>query len=74
METQTSIWLQQHGLDNIPLKMRPSGDYQSDVYLKRFWLSQLDKNPTLVFDDRDSVVQMWRDNGIVCCQVAPGGF
>jgi hypothetical protein len=26
------------------------------------------------FDDRDKVVKMWRDNGIICFQVAPGDF
>ena len=27
-----------------------------------------------VFDDRDKVVKMWRENGISCFQVAPGNF
>ncbi|WP_435575134.1 hypothetical protein [Burkholderia plantarii] len=27
-----------------------------------------------VFDDRDSVVAMWRDAGVTCFQVAPGEF
>ena len=26
------------------------------------------------FDDRDKVVQMWRDNGITCFQVNYGNF
>jgi len=28
----------------------------------------------MVFDDRDKVVNMWRENGIPCLQVAPGNF
>ena len=28
----------------------------------------------MVFDDRDRVVNMWRRNGVVCAQVAPGDF
>ena len=27
-----------------------------------------------VFDDRNQVVDMWRDNGITCFQVAEGDF
>lgn len=26
------------------------------------------------FDDRQQVVDMWRDNGVPCAQVAPGRF
>ncbi|WP_442411278.1 phosphatase domain-containing protein [Methylobacterium aerolatum] len=29
---------------------------------------------TLVFEDRVSMVAMWRSRGIVCCQVAPEDF
>jgi hypothetical protein len=31
-------------------------------------------NPTLVFDDRTSVVDMWRSRGLRAVQVAPGDF
>ena len=27
-----------------------------------------------VFDDRTKVVNMWRENGLSCFQVAPGDF
>jgi len=27
-----------------------------------------------VFDDRDKVVKMWRNQGLRCCQVAEGDF
>ena len=30
--------------------------------------------PILAFEDRERVVDMWRRNGIQCCQVAPGDF
>lgn len=29
---------------------------------------------TAVFDDRQQVVDMWREIGLTCCQVAPGNF
>jgi hypothetical protein len=43
------------------------------------WLDDLfpgDKKDRIlcVFDDRQKVVDMWRDNGIDCFQVAPGDF
>ena len=31
-------------------------------------------NPELVFDDRTSVVDMWREKGLRAVQVAPGDF
>lgn len=62
----------------ISLRMRPSNSQISDVDLKRSWLEQLDSQLlskiNVIFDDRDSVVQMWRSKGLTCCQVAEGDF
>lgn len=59
-------------------RMRKAGDYRADVVLKSEWLSEIEppeyKRLTAVFDDRDSVVQMWRDAGVPCFQVAQGDF
>lgn len=74
---QTIDWLNQHGVPFDVLKMRPQGSFTPDDVLKQDWLDQLfpDKNDVLcIFDDRDKVVKMWRDNGISCFQVAPGNF
>jgi hypothetical protein len=54
--------------------MRGIGDHQPDTQLKQNWLKTQANLPDLVFEDRASVVEMWRSNGIVCCQVAPGNF
>jgi len=57
--------------------MRPDDNYDADQDLKAGMLDHLKTlgyNPTLVFDDRDAVVNMWRDKGLICCQVAPGDF
>jgi hypothetical protein len=63
---------------NHRLTMRAAGDYTPDDVLKESWLHALSSaNRTRIsctFDDRDRVVAMWRRNGIVCCQVAPGDF
>ena len=66
-----------HGRGFARLLMRSHGDRRPDVELKREWLNDAratDCAPDLVFDDRDSVVAMWRAEGIPCFQVAPGDF
>ena len=66
------------GMPNIgQLLMRPTGDFTPDDELKMRWLADargMDEEPHLVFEDRDRVVKMWRDEGIPCFQVAPGDF
>ena len=71
---KTRRWLYSHGLGEVYLKMRPEGDTRPDTVLKKEWLDTSHKRPNMVFDDRNSVVKMWRENGIVCCQVAEGDF
>lgn len=60
------------------IMMRKFGDFRPDTVLKREWLSELEppeyNRLTAVFEDRASVVQMWRDAGVTCFQVAPGEF
>ena len=64
------------------LKMRPTGHpfkWMPDDKLKKHWLDLLfegeKKNDILcVFDDREKVVKMWRENGVDCFQVAEGKF
>jgi len=61
----------------VILRMRQPHDYRPDHELKREWLKQARAQgewPNLVFEDRDRVVEMWRKEGIICCQVAPGDF
>ena len=76
----TKDWLNQLDIPFDVLKMRPTGRdfmFMPDDKLKQNWLDQLfpDKNDILcIFDDRDKVVKMWRDNGLTCMQVAPGDF
>ena len=58
--------------------MGRAGDFTPDEVLKRGWLSEIEPPEyarlTGVFDDRDTVVAMWRAAGVTCFQVAPGGF
>jgi len=78
----TAKWLDKHDVPFNVMKMRPTGHpwaFMPDDKLKQHWLDSifpgLDKDRILtVFDDRDKVVKMWRDNGLTCFQVAPGDF
>ena len=73
--TETRAWLKEHGIFPDILWMRPQGSFTPDNELKQTWLDEIvAENVFCVFDDRDKVVQMWRDNGLTCFQVAPGNF
>ena len=76
----TMEWLDKFGVPFDVLKMRPDNSefkFMPDDVLKQHWLDQLfpDKSSILcIFDDRDKVVKMWRENGLTCMQVAQGDF
>lgn len=79
----TQDWLEQNvglppGIFPECLIMRPDGDTRPDDILKQEMLDNMliedRKRIAMVFDDRQRVVDMWRRNGIVCAQVAPGQF
>ena len=74
---QTEEWLTKMSLRPDKLLMRKADDHQPDHKLKRAWLNDgtiPKKRVVTVFDDRDSVVAMWREEGLTCFQVAPGDF
>jgi phosphoglycolate phosphatase-like HAD superfamily hydrolase len=78
---ETEAWIKQHNLLGYvwEIRMRHVTDRTQDDILKKQWLDEHnaahpDDPVTLVFEDRARVVAMWRANGIVCCQVAPGDF
>ena len=76
----TKEWLNTFNVPFDVLKMRPTSKefmFMPDDKLKQGWLDSLFPNKEdilCVFDDRDKVVKMWRDNGINCFQVAEGDF
>lgn len=74
---ETEDWLSNHGIEPDFFKMRDQGTFTPDDILKKGWLDEIKSNGfdvMCVFDDRDKVVKMWRENGIPCFQVAPGDF
>ena len=76
----TRDWLKKFDVPFDVLKMRPDNKefkFMPDDQLKKLWLDQLFPNTDdvlCVFDDRDKVVKMWRENGLPCLQVAEGNF
>ena len=74
VRAETEVWLEQHGCGGVRVKMRPDKDYTPDDILKEQWLKNCPHKIDLVIDDRKKVVEMWRRNGIICAQVAPGDF
>ncbi len=87
VKAQTLDWLHRNGVFRgfwnpirapEALMMRKAGDHRTDVAVKSDWLAALDpperNRLTAVFEDRASVVKMWRDAGVPCFQVALGDF
>lgn len=71
----TVAWLEKHGVPYDDLMMRADRDYRQDVVVKREMLDQIGReNVLFVVEDRSSVVAMWREEGLMCLQCAPGDF
>lgn len=73
----TREWLWKNDLPVDALLMRKTGDYRKDFIVKQEIYDEHIKGKYhvwFVLDDRNQVVDMWRENGLVCMQVAPGNF
>ena len=74
---QTLDWLEKHGIMFDELYMRKEGDHRRDYEVKKDILDilkQLKYDILCVFEDRDEVVQMYRENGVRCLQVCNGNY
>jgi phosphoglycolate phosphatase-like HAD superfamily hydrolase len=72
---ETVQWLTRQNVNYHELWLRRNGDRRSDVTVKRKMLARIDKGRVLfVVEDRSRVVEMWRSEGLVCLQCAPGEF
>lgn len=59
------------------LIMRKQKDYRGDEIVKKELFDNFIQpyyNVICAFDDRNKVVNMWREIGLLCCQVAEGDF
>jgi len=73
----TLKFLKKHNIEFKELHMRKSGDYRKDSIVKREIFDQHIRNKyniDFVLDDRQIVVDTWREMGLFCLQVAPGDF
>ncbi len=74
---ETVGWLKKHGIKYQALFMRANEDAGADTDLKKYYYERFFKGKyeiVFVLDDRNKVVKMWRDLGLVCLQVAEGDF
>lgn len=74
---ETIFWLKKNAVAYEKLFMRPKKNSDPDNELKRMWLhTKLPPTEEILFilDDRKKVVDMWREEGLTCLQVAPGNF
>ena len=65
------------GVQPVAYYFRSNSDYRPDHVLKSGMLDRMIEDgyqPQMVFDDRTSVINMWRERGLRAVQVAPGDF
>ena len=74
----TVKWLDDNDVPFDKILMRPTdkkSHFMKDNDLKQMWLDDIGvDNVAMVFDARNQVVDMWRQNGLTCFQVADGDF
>ncbi len=73
----TEKWLEKHSVSYDALHMRKSKDRRDDWLVKKeIYENEIKANfdTLFVLDDRKSVVEMWRDIGLVCLQCEWGDF
>ena len=79
METareRTIEWLRRNGVKYDILEMRASKDFRSDVEIKSemFFKHFTKEQIWFVVDDRDKVVDFWRELGLTCLQCQKGDY
>ncbi len=79
VRSETEAWLTGYGIEWDALFMRPETDFTPDVEFKwriaqDFFGPHILQKVWLVIDDRDKVVQMWRDRGLTCLQPRLGDY
>lgn len=74
---ETEKWLEDNHVQYDKLIMRKADDNRKDSIIKtELFDKHIDGKYDVQFilDDRNQVVDMWRDRGLKCLQVAPGDF
>jgi hypothetical protein len=66
---KTISWLYHHGIAYHQLHLRPVGNFEHDWEFKQRFITQYPPSPlTMVLEDRQRVVEMWRSHGYLCLQ------
>ena len=76
-EPETMTWLMANQIRFDELHMRREGDFRKDRQIKKeIYESDIKPFYDVVFcvDDRQQVVDMWREIGLTCLQCAEGDF
>lgn len=74
---ETENWLNSKIRSDYDLIMRPTSDNRSgDIVKKELWEKYVEPyyNTLCVFEDSNKCVEMWRDLGLLTCQVANGDY
>lgn len=73
----TEKWLVENEIPCVLLLMRAEGNFESDFIIKRRMVGYLIEEGHDIhyaFEDRDRVVEMYREIGITCFQVKKGDY
>lgn len=77
LRAETINWLNENEVPFDALLMRKSNDFRSDIIIKEeIFMNEILGSYEVLFviDDRSSIVDMWRRNGLVCLQCDVGNF
>lgn len=77
LKEETVLWLERYAVPYDEIYMRKYQDYRDDRVVKReIYLNKIKPYYEVLFvlDDRAKVVQMWRDEGLICLQCDEGNF
>ena len=80
LDENYKLWTRFYRQTSNQLLLRADKDYREDSIVKSEMLDKLIENEMvnednlIIFDDRQSVVDMWRSRGLTCFQVAKGDF
>lgn len=71
----TALWLREQGIEYDAMLMRDDGDYRSDADVKRSIAVRLllEYVPLVAVDDRDDIIDVWREKGIPTLKVHDDG-
>ena len=73
----TLAWLEEHHVPYTSILMRQANDFRKDSIIKReLYEAHIEPryDVQFVLEDRNQAVEMWREIGLTCLQVAPGDF